>query len=364
MLAPVDRVEPDVKLADRIRPLLRKVAPVAKVVQATTNVLGQLKEPTVYSVANAVSGGLKSLDEIVSPSGSYNWQYQSLAPYGMMIEGLRRAGAEIIENREEREHSTAAYDGERHVRVSDDGSLMWQHDPKGELFEWCRKAADAVLPPAMWVTSHKHDLCSTPYELTTIDSDHAYEIWERTRHMLDGGRAILLEGKPGVGKTTIAQAIARISGLGRAVVFDPQIFMRESRGFYLDEHMLQMLSPGVVIVDDLDKMDLALSTLELLRQNSRLVILTANNGSHDTVLDGALMRPARIDEVFTITSAVQGPRPPFDQLTLDEWNMVREWPTAYLNEVAKRLQAHPDDLRLEDLRDRVKRRTKSGSILG
>lgn len=351
------------RLVDRLRPVLRRISPVAKVVQSATTVLGQLQKPTVFGVVNAVAGAARTIDELAAPDRGYNYSYQSLVPYGDMIEGLRRAGAEIVEQSNERENVAMVYDGELHVRVSSNNELYFRRDPSEDgVLEWCRKAADSVLPPALWLTVHKHELVALPFELTQILPEEATRVWDRTRPMLAGGRGILLEGRPGVGKTTIAQAIARHSGLGRALVFDSNMFSRE-RGVYLDEHMIRLLSPGVTVIDDLDKISLPLATLELLREHSRLVILTANNGAHDTVLDGALMRPARIDEVFTVTSTMQGPRPPFDRLTQDEWDEVCSWPTAYLNEIEKRLVAHPDDLRLDDLRDRVARRTRSGTLI-
>lgn len=124
-----------------------------------------------------------------------------------------------------------------------------------------------------------------------------------------------------------------------------------------------MLSPGVAIIDDVDKVNLTLPELEAIRSRARLVILTSNNGQYDEVLDGALMRAGRVDEVFSIRPVFVPREAPFDKLDDAEWEEVREWPIAYLTEVKKRLVARPHDLRLEDLRARMLRKTRSGDHL-
>src|SRR5690606_18515457 len=126
---------------------------------------------------------------------------------------------------------------------------------------------------------------------------------------------------------------------------------------------LRLLSPGVVVVDDVDKVHLPLRMLEGLREAAKLVILTANNGCYDEVLDGALMRAGRVDEVFSIDPIPFPRRPPFDRLAEKDWMEVSMWPVAYLKEVEKRLMHRPNDIRLDDLRARLAKKTRSGDIL-
>jgi hypothetical protein len=146
-------------------------------------------------------------------------------------------------------------------------------------------------------------------------------------------------------------------------LIDGSAFAMEIGRARMTSIMLRMFSPGVVIVDDVDKFTMPLPALEMLRAESRLVIMTANNGRHDTVLDAALMRPARIDEVFTVASDKPHRREPFEMLSDAEWEEICEWPCAYVNEVEKRLRAHAGDLRLDELRQRMKLRTRSGEQL-
>lgn len=73
------------------------------------------------------------------------------------------------------------------------------------------------------------------------------------------------------------------------------------------------------------------------------------------------MRPARIDEVFEVEAEHTNVRAPFDQLTPEEWERVRDWPIAYLNEVEVRLIERPGNVRLDDLEQRVNLQVRSGS---
>lgn len=77
---------------------------------------------------------------------------------------------------------------------------------------------------------------------------------------------------------------------------------------------LSLVSISTVIVDDIDKIVIRLETLEALRA-ARLVILTANNGEHDEVLDAAMIRPGRIDDVFTVSAQDRPRDEPFNRLS-------------------------------------------------
>jgi hypothetical protein len=353
-------------LLDKARPLFRKLTPVARIAQSATSVLGQLRQPTIFGVVNAVAGGLTSIGDHLSAMNSpASSGFSTALSYEFMRDALSAAGVDVSEGKPTQpgpnRHAVCRIDGMT-IEIMERDRSIWAMPESAE--EFCRQAFDRALPATVRIVEGDEGPIMHADKFSIIESKHADEIYTRTMTMLTGGRAILLEGRPGVGKTTIAQVVARKARLGRVVTIEAECLSRdEMTRVRFHRQGLKVLSPGVVIVDDIDKVKLSLKTLEMLRREARLVILTANNGKHDAVLDQALMRPARIDEVFTINPGKPFRRDPFDKLSDADWADVCEWPCAYLNEVEKRLKAHPDDLRIDELRDRMKLRTRSGEAL-
>lgn len=349
------------RIMNKLRPLLRRIEPAAKVIESATSVLGQLKEPTVFGVANAVAGGLKTLGEVVSDNDdSRSYHFETMVSVATLCEAARSAGADVVEEHDGKKTLARAYFDNQSLLFDGEGDVWFANHPSRGAGEWLRKALDRVLGPVLHVFVSDAEYRTAEFQLTPIQTTTADRIWASTRGMVGDGRVILLNKKPGTGKTTVAQAIARDCDLGRILVIDPSVVKSNNHAAYFSPFMLGLMSAGVIILDDIDKIDFELPTLELLRSKCRLLILTANNGQYDSVLDAALMRPARIDEVFTIAPEPrEEQRPPFDRLTPDQWAKVREWPIAYMNEVERRILVRPDDLRLDDLEQRLGRKTRS-----
>lgn len=369
------------KLKKAIAPAVNAVQPVVKVAERVMRVAVHLQKPTPLSVFGLVSTGLAALSEQLRESSGPGWTLNFYTVRGQVLKAITEAGVELEAYRpgedDNNEYAMGKL-GSFKFCVQPSGDVMTYAPVTDEFIEWLRQALDRVLPAAVEVRAQQDNVRdSTRYEaraiaLSSHENEQADAILAATRPLLEGGRCILLDGKPGVGKTTMAQIIARKADLGRTVMLTADAlgassgcsFPAVSMGSSSIKERLTFLSPGVVIVDDIDKLDLSLSKIEAMRAVSKLVILTANNGSYDEVLDGALMRAGRVDEVFSI-APVEFPRvAPFDKLADDEWTEVKEWPVAYINEVRKRLQSRPDELRLEDLRARLTRRTRSaGGVL-
>ena len=210
-----------------------------------------------------------------------------------------------------------------------------------------------------------------PADLHHYETAHGAEIVRLLRmHVADGPRCVLLKGKPGTGKTTMAREIADRLAMGRIVFVDASAV--SGGGIYSSANAcgpqlqaIAALRPAVVVVDDIDKIEaFGCGTVEVLRNAAQVVLLTANNGDLDTVIDGAVGRPGRIDEVFAIEAEPFPREAPFDLLTDDEWHDVQAWPVASVNELRRRLELRGrDGMRLDDLRERVGRRVRSGDVL-
>jgi hypothetical protein len=320
-----------------------------------------------------VGTGINALADHLTDPPSTGFGVDMFVP-SYLVAAITQAGAAVRAHR----HG----DGSSFFECAIDGKVFYANERGGltfycprhtDILEWMRKALDRVLPPSLAISRSVGDSYeSREAALTAHASKQADRIIAATLPLIDGGRCILLDGRPGVGKTTIAQIVARDSMLGRVVVLDGNVAgnQRIDGGLSVGKitngdvkDALGLLSPGVIVVDDVDKISLSLSQLEALRASARLVVLTANNGQYDEVLDGALMRAGRVDEVFSIEPENNLRKAPFDALSDDDWGEVSQWPIAYLNEVEKRLRARAGDIRLDDLRQRLSRRTRSSEVL-
>jgi hypothetical protein len=360
---------------DHLRPLVQKLEPTTKIAERVASLAVHLQgKPTTLGMVGLASAGVNAVRELIDNRQAANWSLDLMLSRGHTIEAFQQAGATIrtehgVDRRRGNDCVYVTLQGENFI-VDSDGSLLLDSEPNANFTEWLRQIFDRSLPNVLelHLGTVGESYQSQAGTLTALTSKQGPRILDATQPLLEGGRCILLEGRPGCGKTTCSQEIAARAGLGRTLLINPKLVGddRESssigRNHRHDPDLtipLQLLSPGVVIVDDIDKVLLNLRHIEALRRTAKLVILTANNGQHDEVLDAAIMRAGRVDEVFTITPEHSMRRVPFDQLDDALWEEVRDWPIAYLNEVEKRLRYRSGELRIEDLRDRVSKKTRS-----
>lgn len=343
-----------------LRKALAVVAPAAKVVGEATKIISTIQKPGLIAVTNAVTSGLGTLSDLVAqPDEAPGWVVATHLSQGMLEAAFAGAGwRRELGKGEERGKMLSRFEYTEGKFVRADGSgQVWIWESRSEAYQAVRLALDAYLPRVLRLqingSSDKKDVAIAD-ELTPLTPVGTAAITARTLSLLGRGRAILLEGKPGVGKTTMAQAIARDSGLGRVVMLDNTFLAART-----NSESLEMLNAAVIIVDDIDKVTVSLSAFERVRAACKLLICTANNGTFDSVIDAALARPARLDEVFTIEHQAPFQRAPFDRLPAKVWSVVSEWPQAYLNELELRLNHTPNDLRINDLQGRLGRRTRS-----
>lgn len=362
----------------RIMQALTVIQPVTRTAERIATIALQarsLKSPLgVIGLASTAANALRDqFHENAAPTPCDGFRIP--VPHGYLVGAYRQAGCQVaVEvNESSKGTKTEIIDGEASIRVYTDGSISILGSATfADLTKRVTQVLDAHLPMGLLVKAgigggYPWDL--EPAELTRYESTQGKAISEATTPLLTGGRVILLNGAPGVGKSTIAQEVARLIG-GRVLILGAGVFCPKDE----DSHpqpgplgQLAMLSPSVVIIDDVDKLRLYLTNLEALRSIAKLVILTANNGEYDDVLDGAIDRPGRTDETFDIKQdGALPPSPPFDKLDAETWNKVKGWPIAYLNELRKRIEERgvsPVGLNLIDLERRLLKGVRSGNTM-
>lgn len=114
-------------------------------------------------------------------------------------------------------------------------------------------------------------------------------------------RNVLFYGPPGTGKTTLARALARRLGNGRALRVEAEAL--ETAGVLPTLQFVAVLRPRVLLFDDLDRcMGHVVELLHALEQGNAALGGVAIVGTINVIdaVDPALLRPGRFDEVVEI----------------------------------------------------------------
>lgn len=166
-------------------------------------------------------------------------------------------------------------------------------------------------------------------------------------------RSILFHGPPGTGKTTLARTITSDLKL-RTLRFRIEDISDLNSTNLAD--CVKTFRPDAIIVDDFDRaksQEDLLEALDNFKRQVKLVLTTANNPK---LLDGALLRPGRLDEILCIKEidevVIKKVLGPYQ----DAFETVRHWPIAYIEEYRTRRTFLNDDEMsavLEELKERV-----------
>ena len=208
---------------------------------------------------------------------------------------------------------------------------------------------------------------STSFLSFTEDNIHSIATSARTeaivlnyKKALDVGlsRSLMLEGPPGTGKSTMAQAIIKKLGLKALRICVEDI---DDKFIPSIKESIQIFKPGALIIDDFDRTNLEkqhalLELAEWLATQLKVTIVTVNDKN---ALDQTLLRPGRFDEIVTIKSIDSAAvRAMLGQYADEAYDLVKDWPVAFIAEYCKRRKYCNENEAKEsmiELQERVKK---------
>lgn len=200
---------------------------------------------------------------------------------------------------------------------------------------------------------------------TSMCSARATEYAAYLKRCIDAGvsRSVMLYGPPGTGKSTMARTMVDTLGLRSFRIRVEDVAGLESSTLF---EAISIFEPDAIILDDFDRAHAQaqlLETLEFFQRHVKLVIATVNDRNS---LDEAILRPGRFDELIFIkqmdadvVKAVLGPG------LQDAFEIVKEWPIAFIQEYTKRRRFMSADEAAESTRElaaRVKRLEKYDDV--
>lgn len=166
-------------------------------------------------------------------------------------------------------------------------------------------------------------------------SKRAVDYAEYLKKPLNEGvsRSVMFYGPPGTGKSTLARTIVELMGLRSFRIRVGDLGDPDTSALH---HAINIFEPDAIILDDFDRANSQaqlLETLEFFQQKVKLVITTVNNRR---LLDQALMRPGRIDELILVDRMDDEVVKHVLGQYSDGFEQVKDWPIAFISEYVKR----------------------------
>ena len=247
------------------------------------------------------------------------------------------------------------------VYVEPDSTKKAKEILKRELWKLLKN--DNIVLRKSKTSGSKEDvvLLETDDAFLPLPSLRASEYSSYLKKCIDAGvsRSVLLYGPPGTGKSTMARTIINNLGMKSFRIRVEDIGCIDSSTIF---EAIGIFEPDAVIFDDFDRSTeqaSLLETLEFFQRHVKLVIATVNNKN---MLDEAILRPGRFDELVQIKLMDEDVvRKILGENLEEHFELVKEWPIAFIQEYVKRLRfMNPEEAEksTRELAHRVQRLSK------
>ncbi len=247
------------------------------------------------------------------------------------------------------------------VYVEPDNTKKAKEVLKKELWKLLKN--DNIVLRRSKTSPNKEDvvLLETDDAFLPLPSKRASEYASYLKKCIDAGvsRSVLLYGPPGTGKSTMARTIINNLGMKSFRIRVEDIGCIDSSTIF---EAISIFEPDAVIFDDFDRSTeqaSLLETLEFFQRHVKLVVATVNNKN---MLDEAILRPGRFDELVQIKLMDEDVVKKILGEKLEEhFELVKEWPIAFIQEYVKRLRfMNPEEAEksVRELAHRVQRLSK------
>lgn len=251
--------------------------------------------------------------------------------------------------------------------------FLVEHDPGTFQYQmrssfWAKYGDHILVEPKPVGAYEVEFFLTNDPQRKALPSERAEQVWARIHPFMSRGitRSLLLDGRPGTGKTTISQFLVRQA---KELLPGAHVLRIPTGDFtYMSSRMLQglitLLEPQILVIDDFDRIagvEALLDFLESCRQTIRFLVVTTN---HLENLPHAVTRPGRFDEIQVIEGL--GPAfvetflgPLWARLSEEQRQLVLPWPVAFLEEFRSRmnmLDRADLEAELADLKTRVEKK--------
>ncbi len=166
------------------------------------------------------------------------------------------------------------------------------------------------------------------------------------------GRSTLFYGPPGTGKSNLIKAVS--NSLKMKTIRLHNINYKTNQAIV---DVIDFFNPDAIVLEDIDHLyvndvGILLEALEKLNASGKFILASANEIKK---INSAFLRPGRFDELIEIWKLDFDTVRKLVNYDQEIFNLVKEYPIAFIKEVMKRVETHGKEQALSQINDIIKR---------